>query len=473
VAPGAALLGIILVTGLLALAGWYQPSVGRLEVLAPMAAAALIVGLFLSTMARRTGAVPLDDLGFWHVGAVSLYVLLPLGIFLVLGMQYTPLNDLRLYLAHPSPGLVARVAWYHVTYLAAVAAVYLWVSRGTLPPGGRVVRITGELALAALLVWQGCELFFAGLGLFYQLSAASYLDSYVVVQRLPLFARQLYRLVSGIRVVASLMVLAWLFADFRKRRWLLAVWLAFVGVETVLAGGSRTAFMMLLVGSFILYHRMVQPVRLWVAATVAALGLGAFTALGIWRQAKTEEYWGGAPFVTGVSSGEFDAVFANALDLEVRRNGHEFAIRSPTLYLSEIFATVPSQLLPFDKTDLGNWYMSTFYPESYERGEGFAFGAVAQSLVGLGWIELLLRGALIGAVFGWLTRWYARHRDRAWSMVVYLWFTVLSYQAFRNSTGAIFSMFLQQFVPAAILIWALSGVLAWLRPRRRPVPVGA
>jgi hypothetical protein len=467
-APGSSYAPAVRVIGLLILlivvVVLVTPSAAHAWVIAPLLTTVAAVGLFSLTLSGRYGSLPLDDLGLWHLGIVSLYIVLPLVVYVALGFQYTPLNDSRLFSAQPPPEFVAYVAWLHVIYLVAASAMYLWTTRGSTFRRSPVTPLATSTALAAICVWIGCEVFLTGMGIIYRLSSGSYLESYIVVQELPLVARQLYRLVTGIRVVASLFVLVWLFTNYERRKWLIAAWIGVIAAATVFGGGSRTPLMIVLAGSVILYHRFVRPISFYRAFAIGLTVILVFTGLGVWRQVELAE--SGEPFTLGVGTGEFDAVFGTAVDLEQRRIQHEYSIRSPALYLSEIVAPVPSQMLPFRKIDLSEWYLRSFYPEYRERGGGFAFGVVAQGIVGWGWGEILVRGLIIGLLLGALTRWRLSQGHRPVAVVVYLWFTVLSYIAFRNTTLSVFATFLQQFLPAVVVLWIGDRLFRSLAPKR-------
>lgn len=437
-----------------------QPTHDQWELIAPMLAMLAVASVLVRVMYARRGVMPLDDIAVWHVGVVMLYGMTPLCISLALGGTYTPLNDLRLVSNEPTAEMLGRIAWFHVAYIAATTFAYLVVTHGLRSPLAAKPRVPIRMMVAAATIWVCCELFLAGLGFAFHLTASDYSDTYLVIQQLPLAVRQAYRLAGGIRVIESMFVMTWMFADYRKRWWMLALWIAGVTAETLISGGARTPIMILMGGSFMLYHRLVRPVRLWVAVLAALVIVGGFSVIGLVRQARTAVETG---VIDATASGEFEHLFANSVDLQQRRDQREYDILSPQLYLSEIFSAVPSQLLPFKKIDLAGWYISTFYPENSAHGEGFAFGVIAQGIVGFGWIEIVVRGMIVGLIFGAITRWYVRRPGQPFVLVAYLWFTVLSYNAFRNTTFSVFATFAQQFLPSVLLLWITMQLLATLR----------
>ena len=418
-------------------------------VVAPLIALVLIALAFLATL-RAGRTIPLDEVGTWYVPAVTAYGALPLIAFLLVGLQYTPLSDLRLYDQQPTPQDVGRIGWYHVCYLAAFAVVYVLRRRRARAPASVGIHVGRATATAAMALWLLCTIGVLALELGYNLNAETYQDSYLIVQQLPLVARQVLRFALGMRVVLSLVILAWIFSAYRRRRWMLFLWIVVIGSQTLLGGGARTPLVLLLAGSAILYHRVVRPFPAWKAYAGGTTLFVLFMGLGVIR-----EFRGNATreaFTLGLNVGEFESVFANAVDLEQRKRFSEFNILSPTLYLSEIASAVPSEVLPFQKVDLSDWYLETFYPGIKAQGGGLAFGVVSQSIVGLGWLELIVRGAFVGFVFAWLHCAYKSRQTGVWPTVAYVWLIILAYQSFRNVTLYPVSMFIQQFIPTVILV---------------------
>ena len=128
-------------------------------------------------------------------------------------------------------------------------------------------------------------------------------------------------------------------------------------------------------------------------------------------------------------------------------------------HFTDLVAVIPSQLLPFQKVDLADWYVSKFYPEAKESGQGLAFGVIAQSIIGWTWLELAIRGVILGFVFAKLHSFYRRHGSRLWVTIFYVWLTVYAYQSFRATSFTLWPLFLQWFVPTVIVIESARTVL--------------
>jgi hypothetical protein len=450
--------------GLLAL---LAPSGDYRAVAAPLVAILVIAGVFYVTLFGRSAILPVDEIGTWYMAVLAAYMTIPLVIFLVLGLQYTPLNDFRLFLAAPSAAEVARVGWFYVAYMAAFAAVYLAV-RGLRPAVRGVPHVPGTSAVTAGVGIAAALATSVAVAQLFDMRAESYADAYRVVQQLPLGVRQVLRLSIGLKLVFGLVLLTWAFADFRHRRWLIAGWFGLELADTLVAGGARTDLMLFIVSAAVLYHRAVRPLRFRTAALGGALLLTVFLALGVLRAYR--QFTDPAGFSAGISGGEFETLFSNALDMLRRRENGELAPHRWALWGADFRAIVPSQILPVPKTTYAAWYVSTFYPAAAESGQGYAFGAIAQSVLGFGLPEVFVRGGIVGALFAVADRILGRRTRELWPTVAYVWLTLWAYQSFRASTFYVLSMLVQQFLPAVAIIALgrafLGGALRTAGPRR-------
>lgn len=450
------------------IAAYVMPD-GQAAVFVPMVVALLIALAFTGELWRRDRVLPLDEVGLWFAGAVTIYTAWPLFVFQIIGLEYTPFNDNRLFQIQPSPADVGRMGWWHVAFLSAFAITYLLVRRRVPAAQRESPVISRSRLIMTLAVWLGAW----GLSVLVSLQSSapadsdSYAGGYAAVASLPLAVRQIMRLTSNVAFVVNLIFLVWLFSDYRKRRWIIWIWLGSQVVSIVLNPGARTGVMLSLLACFILYHLRVRHVRPLLAALFGILGLVGFLVLGLLRAVGS--LLGGAVVLPTLPlGGEFESLFANALDLYSRSTTGGIPPVPLGVYLADIVAPIPSQLLPFEKFDAANWYMGTFYPEAFEQGHGLAFGSMAQAVIGLGLPEVFIRGALLGVIFAAAFRIYRRRQRRLWVVVGYLWLTLWSYQSYRASTLALFSPFLQQFL-FTFLIFEIGNALleGVLRPGSR------
>jgi hypothetical protein len=432
----------------------------NVPVLLPLLVCIALAALAFSVLwSRRRNTGALCEIGGLYVAVVAAYSVFPLAGYLLTGMRYGVSNDNRLYVLQPSAGDVGRIGWYCAAHLAGFVIAYFLV-RGRLPRRPPRFRPPDRATVVALLLaYAVVQTFFLALSWSYELSAETYAGSYTVSSRLPLALAQLFNHVGGARFTIEIALLTAMFSAYERFRLAIVAWLLFVAVSTFAALGSRTELMLVLVASALLYHYLVRPIRGMPLAGAAAVVLAAFMLLGMLRAGWIQR---GLP--TGLNlfayASEFEVVFANALHLESVRRSGELAALPAVFYFSDLLSLVPQQMSPVTKIAPAVWYATTFFPKYAASGGGLAFGTIAESVVGWGWPDALLRGILMGIALGWLHRFAIRHRPSFWTFVLYIWASVQVYHAFRNTTFTLLPLFAYRFVPVAV---GCSFVAACLR----------
>lgn len=436
----------------------------RMPVVLPMLAVTGSAGAFCWWLSRQRGdGFPYFEIGVVYVAVVWLYTVFPLVGFLVNGLRQTPFNDMRLYLYRPTPDELGLVGWYEAAHLAAFAAAYLmWRGRGTagetrwpLPD-----RATVAAALAAYLV---IGLYFLFLDFRFDLSARTYLEGYLVVRRLPLVFAQVANHLGGAQFVLQLVILAAMFRGYPRWRPLIVAWLAVVAGLALVRQGSRTEVVMLMAAAVMMYHHAVRRLRLWHAALGGVLGLTFFVVLGILRFLGTTS--GGPPVDVNPIFGyvsEFENNLGNAYDLARLKAAGMIGDLPVAFYLADLLALVPQQLLPIEKVVPDVWYVNTFYPVYAATGGGLAFGSIAESVLGGGWIDAMARGAALGLLLAQVHRHRARSKATFWGFIFYTWATVSVYQSFRGTTFVLVGYAVYRFLPVMIGVKVLASVLRGL-----------
>ncbi len=440
----------------------------NLPVVLPMVTATGVAGVFCWSMWRRErGGFPYFEIGLVYVAIVWLYSVFPLVGFLANGLRYTPFNDGRLFAARPTPAEVGWIGWYHVAHLASFVVSYLlW--RGRVRPREPVLpRPDRATVLAAVFAYLMIGTYFLLLGWYFDLSAKTYMETYLVSRRLPLELAQLANHLGGAKFPLELVILAALFAGYRRRRLLIAAWIAVMVAATFIQLGSRTELVLLMAAGAMMYHHAVRSLRFWHVATFGVSGLSLFLLLGFLRAGGLSTLTGDVNPIFGYGT-EFENNFANAYDLSRLKAGGAVRDLPLAFYLADLLALVPQQLLPVTKISPGVWYVSTFYPAYAAAGGGLAFGTIAEAIVGAGWVETMGRGAALGLLIGQVHRWYARRRPTFWGFVFYAWATMLVYQSFRGTTFLVVLLFVYRFVPVVIAVKLVASVLRsvpWSRAR--------
>ena len=392
-----------------------------------------------------------------YAAVVTLYMAYPLFGFLAVGGTYAVTNDVRLWVLQPSAQQMGEIAWLYVWHLGSFVLAYLIV-RGQLPLRQDALRSPSMgvfVALGALyLIIQGFMIF---VGLFYDTSANSYLETYLVQRRLPLLLAQAFSHLNGMKPALMIVLLAALFSRYPRTRSIILCWILVTALVAVTRLGSRTELVLLVLASAMMYQLVVRPLPLSFVVTVGAVGLTSFVAFGFVRHGLVPDRQSWVHFFSYAT--EFEVLMGNAVDLAQKQATGALGILPGGFHLADLTGLVPQQLAPFQKVDPADWYVSTFYPEYAAQGGGLAFGTIAEAVLTGGWLSAAARGAALGFCFAKIHRFYVRHASRYWVLAAYVWFASLSYQAFRNRTFVLLLLFVYRFLPVMIAVKVLVTIL--------------
>ncbi len=458
--PGKALLAlffILLACGSLLFLG----SEERVVALPLLSCILVMAGLSYGLWKKDSG-IPLFDVGFICALATFAYAIIPLIEFWSLGFRFGVLSDARLAFYNPTPSEIGMFHWRHVLYLSAFAGAYYFFRRRVqIETGG--VELPGKTAKFVLIV------LFCVLGIYFSLfellSGVRFHVSYgseefeknvALISSIPLIVNQISFKLYGIYFVVKLAILWVIIQQYRIRTWriILWVWIGYELVYTFQLGGARTGMALFLLAAALMYHRLVAPLSWRFVLPAAILLLALFTFLGIYR------------FQTGIVGmlettsgpegeflsigGEFSSLLGTAYDVYQRTT--EGGTKVPwQLYLNDFMNLLPpQQILPFEKLSASEWYLREIGQSG--TGLGFMWGVITQAIIGLDWIEITLRGAVLGFLLAKIHEWYSRRREYFLTNIFYLYLCVVIYYTFRDTTGSLFSFVLWGFVPFYILL---------------------
>jgi hypothetical protein len=433
---------------------------GSNPVVTPLLATLSIGAVFIGLQQRGSLHAPIG-LGTLYCAAVLIYTIYPLLIYLGLGGYYTPLNDQRLFVDQPDASAMARIAWYYVVYFAAFCAGYLVLVAGSRSQQRlTLVGLDSPAIWALLATFVVLRLSVLVAELMFAAQSSDYLESYLKYKHLPLIAQQVLGHMEGMTSVLALGVVAVLCRDWQRWRLVVLGWLVFEVVILLAGLGARTQFVLLCLAALVSYHYLYRPLSL---ATMVVSGLAVvvlFLAFGFLRAYVGNGLTGvGTELLAG--SSEFESLFGNAYDIERLTAIGEIdrASLAAAVYLGDIINLVPQQLMPFEKLNLSRWYVETFHSDYAERGGGLAFGAIAEGLVGLGLVDLIWRGLLVGLVFCWFDRTCRSGTVGFWRFVIQVWLISSCYLTFRSGMLALLPVFVYRFLPAMLTVATLAYLL--------------
>jgi hypothetical protein len=435
-------------------------------VVAPLVAIVLLAGSAVVHLYFSDGRLPVFDLGALTILITATYSAVPLLGFWLAGLHWTELSYLPLYTLNPGPAEVGGFAWRHVLYLSSFTAAYLCF-RGRIAIACGPTRQLRPTAIAAMaILGAGLLGYFKLLEVIFGVSYdPSYSDLAAVAasaDALPLVARQLSHNFFAILFLLKLGALVWVMSRWSDRRWraVLFVWLAVEGLSTITRMGGRTWYVMLLLATALLYHRLVKPLSVVRATVLVVVLLGGALVYGLARDlggglntvARSEA----SPWAT---MNEFQALYGMAYDLHARQMAGTLGPIPWQIYANDIVMLIPSQILPFSKVDPCMGYVQVD-----GIGLGCVLGVVSNAVIGLDWVELLLRGLGLGVLFAAIHRWYARRQDGYWATMFYLCMCLWCYYTYRGSTFFFAYYIVYRFIP---LLVAVRLVQIGLRNLRR------
>lgn len=401
----------------------------------------------------RDNAFPADSIGLWWLVFLNLYSTLPSILWWVKSGDYNPVFSQRLYRLQPSAGDVFDLLSIAAAYAFSFASTYWLLVRNSnamnkfTPP-----RISnGKLLASAIIV-----LIVSSYGLYQNvsLSGAYYGDNFRQTAALSLSSRQLLKLVAGVGSVCSIVLLIGLLQRWPRYQMFVYVYVLAL-IVSFSPAGSRGEMFGGVFTLFILWHVLKRPLstKFWIGG--GAIGLLLFLLFGILRGLIGQDYNYLDMFGRGL--GEFDQLWANAVEVyQSKREG--FVNVSLSARFGELWAFVPSQLLPIEKQAISDWFLDEYYPAYKALGGGWAFGAIAQAAVGNGIFEALIRGTLLGLIFGYAFKFYRSNTNHWWVFPSYIYLVAFSFNSIRNSSFWFLTGIVQILIPALIVL-AIGGAL--------------
>ncbi len=415
---------------------------------------ALIWGVVLwvyNKVAKRDGRAPIDDIGIWWLVVFLLYSTLPPLAWLLQGGTYSPLSG-RLFKMQPTIQEVEYLLNISLAYIFGFTIVFLillkQVRRPTIVAQARIsgFKMAGSGVIILISSLIGLILSMSGL----IRPAESYADSYVVAYELPRALRQLIKIVGGFSGVATLVLIVALFQRWPKFRFLFFCYLLSI-IVSINPEGGRGKIVSPLLSMVVAWHVLIRPIPSKKVFIGGFLGLLGFLILGILRNINSLTDVGVLGF-EGIGVGEFDALWANAIELLQAKKSGQININLETRF-GEILSFMPSQLLWFEKISLNDWYLNNFYPGLKEdTGTGWVFGAISQAVIGGGLFEALVRGAIIGSLAGFIMKWIRTPSRAWWRFPLHLFLLLGVFSGIRESTFIQFGGVIQIWLFAPILI---------------------
>jgi hypothetical protein len=399
----------------------------------------------------RDRRAPADDIGVIFLLVLCFYGTLPPAGQLLENGSFKETGFNRLSDLLPSADENITVLEIYVAAAIGFATVYLWKRRDVEYPSTKVNFIIAspiyKASLAVMLIGLSLN---TTLMLMAGAHPTTYADSYRLINELPILLRQAMKISHGITNFVTLIVLVGLLQRLPKS-WPFVVVYVTAGIASYDPEGARTGVVTALLALLIAWHVLVRPITTlaWLSMAVAGFLLfeiaGSARDQGSWHEAEIS--------ILPLHSAEADNLWANSI--EMIRYASIGGSVPPAIRYQELYAFIPSQLLPFEKLSPSVWFVNEFDPATAQEGGGWVFGLAAQCVAGYGVAEGAMRGAILGLLAAWLMKEY-RHAATWWTLPLYLYCITFSYKEVRGDSFELIADIIQFVIPSIIILSLIS-----------------
>lgn len=443
------------------IAGCIQPFHDTFTLIGPLGALTGVSLFFFWNLTRRDRRLPITDLGSFYMLAICAYGAIPLILHLFSGMRLSVLSHGRLLAVDPRPDEFAWVGWMHVIFAVSFAYAYLAIREKRLNAVGIPLNIsttTSTILVAMFLMLEGYFFFLkVSAGIDFSTAYDSSLYEHVEAYgQLSATEQQFVAHPLGMLSAIKIGLIIWLISRWTSRahRWTVIAVMIFSIWSYLEAPGGRYAIISILLAAILTYHHTVRPVRLRAAVMWGFLLMASFFVANIMRGgassgAQLEAVWGGLedPSAVFTVSNEFQISYGSVLELQHNLTSGALVNIPWQIYAQDVLLHLPQQLLPFEKVDPVQWYVA-----STKDPDFFNYGVIAQAILGLGVLELIVRGLVIGAILASAHNWWIRRSHKFWPTFFYIWLAIALYQSFRNTSFHTAPLIVYQWLPVYVLI---------------------
>lgn len=432
--------------------------------------ACLIMAIWLwMVLWDRDRKIPFFDMGMMCAIATLVYTIYPLVNFWADGLQFGALSDGRLQAYNISPVELGLFHWRHVLYLLFFVLIYAaFRGKGTIETGN-VIPPSRPMAQTIFICFLALACFFyvlqlvTGVNFNTSYETDAFTNNLNAFANMPLLLLQICTKLNGISFIFKLALLLIVINRCKQKKWLiiLFIWIMAEIIQTFVIKGSRTSLVLFLISAALLYHRMIKPFSMKFLSISGAALFVFFIFMGLYRtytdlsSLQMDLSQVGGSIFSG--SNEFQALLGTAYDVLQRKA--EGAVLPWYLYINDFITIMPpQQLMPFEKISASEWYLRELGISG--TGQGFMWGVITQSIAGLDWLELPVRGAILGYILACLHRWYLKHQSGFLETLFYVYLCINIYYTFRDTTFSVLANIAWEFIPFYILFKAGVAVLS-------------
>ena len=405
------------------------------------------------------------DLGEVFVGIVLVYGLIPGVGFLLAENRFGVIKDTRLYDGYD----LVQVEYIQLLFLLFCGsfvcsyAVLRKVVPGKFDHRVQSKRLVFPVIIVTLILL--IVLYFIG-AVWGSDVGDSYISSYTKLRSAPVVIQQISGVGTQLQLSLTIAAVTLAVAAMPHRHYLVALALVINMALVLITGGSRMNAFLAFLAYVVAASMYVQTFRIRRAGLLAIPALGLFLFAGLLRGDSED-----IDTLRIFFDSEFTGVFVTPLDLHILYP-QGFLDSAPfNLYIVDILRLIPSQFIPFEKIDPGSWYVGTFYQQYQELGGGFAFGLMAEIVLGMGMPEAIVRGVLLGSLFAFIANRIHHPGSSLLNIIAYIWLMIISYQCYRDTNYSILARAFFHLLPVIAMLMFIQSVRSKnnYAPQRRTI----
>ena len=405
---------------------------------------ALISGMAIWRLSLYESGVPIYNIGAVLILVTALYSIYPLFAFWMSDFEWTLISDGRLRLYRVTARELALFALYNVYYMLGLVVSYLFFIKKHfyLATHKRSVIVDKKDIYAAVIAFSIISSWL----FIYNNNMSS---SYLLVQVTGALSHSINAITIGVLYIAVV--------NWDKKIWkytgllILVYHLTFVLIQY----HGRTYLVVPLIAFIMLYHRFVKPISFKSSFVIFIALLVSFI---LWGFVRVNMLGGIAEYSVWSGTNEFTSLLGTAYDLYMRKEvlGTLGDIPS-TIFINDFILLIPSQLLPFYKWGVSQWYLEVIGLRG--TGVGMGFGVLSQIVVGGGDTEALLRGGILGGGVAMFHNWYIKRSHLLYANIAYVYIAIQSYHTYRAQTGYIVYELLYRLMPALLIFFMIKKIM--------------
>jgi hypothetical protein len=403
------------------------------------------------------------NLGFWLVLTTFIYSIFPIVNYYFGGYEFGLLADNRLVKSSITDIELSKFYSYYLIYFTTLTLSIIFLKFKGLKSGIKVIIPAGQLKYI-IIVYVFLQLFLFLMHKLYNIDfgrSQNNEDSIGVnlaaFSNAPYFVVQIASKINGILSITKISLIIFLTLNFKRYKRLIFFFFLIEISFLFINLGSRTGFFNLIFVFFLIYQQFIGKIKLTSLLVYFAIAFLFFNILGYIRSIPSDAISQvdlGSAITLGLTiNNEFQALFATGFEvLDLVKSGIHF----PTiLYFNDIITIFPpSQLLPFQKIEASDWYL--IHQGYKDSGTGFMWGVISQSLIGFGYIELVLRAFFLAIVGRYLHNKVRVDTINFHQILFYVFICLKAYYTFRNTTLGIVPFVVYEFIPYLLIIFLLE-----------------